>query len=257
MLLRNKAHQGGVQITQINKIDDIRTFFNDIALNYKEQHGNSDRLLRYRTNLIARLADIRSNDIVLEVCCGLGNHLMIVSKNAYAGIGIDLSPEMIHHANINFKNETPLVNLQFNVDDATVMKTIESESVDVAFCVGSIEHIPDKKSVLSSVSRVLKRNGRFVCLTVNGEYIWYDKIAPFFNFNTRHLSTDKFLIPGEINQLISNTDLSLEKMGYWSFIPRGDMPKLFAFLLSILDLFGKLFYIRNLRGGIYFTVKKG
>lgn len=252
--LNHKTKPYGVRTKDVKKPDDIRSFFDDIARDYTDMHGNPGRLLRYRSKLLIREACLQGNETLVEIGCGTGDHILGVGKEVQKRIGVDFSPEMIRRANTRILGTELTSSISFQVDDATRLKTISDSSVDVVFCVGSLEHIPDKAAVFASVNRVLKPGGRFICLTVNGGYLWYHTIAPLLRYNTHHLSTDQFLIRNDIIQLASEAGFKSQRIGYWSFIPCGDMPPLAEFLFRMLDMAGRLFRVASFRGGISFTI---
>jgi ubiquinone/menaquinone biosynthesis C-methylase UbiE len=245
----------GVRTTAINNSDDIRSFFDGIADEYSNQHGKPGTSFNKRINLIKREIKLSGNEHIAEICCGPGFYLISLEKYFKTGIGIDFSSEMIRVANSKIRRTETEQKLIFKVDDATQLKTIENSSLDAAFCIGSLEHIPDQKSVIYAVKRVLKPGGKFVCLTLNGDYIWYKTLASLIGFKTQYLSTDHFLSKVEIERLIIRTGLKTLRIGYWSFVPKSDMPKFLRWLFQLLDAAGRMLYIPFLRGGIYFTLE--
>lgn len=106
-------------------------------------------------------------------------------------------------------------------------------------------------AALREACRVLKPGGVFVCLTPNADYVWYAGIAPWLRLGTRHLSTDRFLGRKELADLLETAGFEVERVGSWTFIPRGDMPAYLARILTLLDGIGRLFRIPSLRGGLY------
>ncbi len=246
----------GVLTIPVEKNDDVRKYFDSIAHEYSDQHGNPDQLLKYRVGILKKEASIRESDVILELCCGTGDHIIALAEFTSRGVGIDFSPEMVQVANARILKKEIQGKTICQVDNATRLDSLENESFDKAFCVGSLEHIPDKAAVIEAVFRVLKPSGRFICLTVNGDYLWYTRIAPLLNFSTRHFSSDKFLRRNDIETILSKTLFVQEKIGYWSFVPRGDMPSAIGFIFRFLDLIGRFLRIAQLRGGIFFTLSK-
>jgi SAM-dependent methyltransferase len=108
----------------------------------------------------------------------------------------------------------------------------------------------------SSVFRVLKPGGRFVCLTPNGHYLWYRWLAPLLGLETRHLSTDGFLSRRQLERLLQEVGYRNLYLDYWTFIPRGDMQPLHAALLHVLDRIGRLMAPDRLRGGLVVRADK-
>ena len=64
---------------------DVAAFFDASAPTYAEQHGEAERLLRYRLELIREAARFRPGDTVLEVGCGTGK-----ATERFAARGLDI-----------------------------------------------------------------------------------------------------------------------------------------------------------------------
>ena len=58
------------------------------------------------------------------------------------------------------------------------LSSVADASIDVAFSVGTLEHILDKGRMVANAFRALRPGGRFVCFTPNGHYLWYRWLAP-------------------------------------------------------------------------------
>jgi SAM-dependent methyltransferase len=236
---------------------DVAAFFDELAADYRERHGRPDRLLRTRLRLIRDLARIGPDAVILEIGCGTAVHLLRLVGGTRRGLGIDLSPAMIAAAErsaADASDQTGRVALR--TDDAESLATVADESVDVAFCVGSIEHFLDRRQAVRSAFRVLKKGGRFVCLTPNGSWIYYRRLAPLLGRETRHLATDAFLTKPAAESLLGEAGFSRGPIGYWSFIPRGDMTPLMGRLFTLLDAIGRAAGVPALRGGLYFVGRK-
>jgi ubiquinone/menaquinone biosynthesis C-methylase UbiE len=228
----------GVDTTAVEHLGDVAAFFDRCAeRGFHEQHGRPARLLAYRLGLIRRHARLRSHDVVLDVGCGNGHHLAALAPEIARGVGVDVSPRMIELA----RRACPQ-RIAFQVGDATRLDGVASSSVDLALCIGALEHMVDKAAALASIHRVLRPGGRFFCLTPDGAHPWYRSVAPRLGIATRHLSTDHFLTRDELRGLLERAGFARVELGAWSFIPRGDMPRLARWLFGGLD--------RILRGGL-------
>jgi ubiquinone/menaquinone biosynthesis C-methylase UbiE len=239
-----------LRTTVVRDHEDVRRFFDACAPCYAETHGDPDGLLRHRLALIRRRARLRPTDSVLEIGCGHGTHLLGLADAFGYGLGTDLSPAMVEVARQRSAASPWRAKLRFAVDRGEHLHSVADASMDVVFCVGAFEHMLDKTRMLAMVCRVLKPGGRFVCLTPNGHYLWYRWLAPWFGLETRHLSTDHFLSRHELERLLSEASLRILSLGYWTFIPRGDMPAPYGALLYGLDRLGALAASDTLRGGL-------
>jgi ubiquinone/menaquinone biosynthesis C-methylase UbiE len=230
---------------------DVRGFFDQCAATGSpEQHGHAQRLLEYRLALLRSLARPCSTDVVLDLGCGNGHHLLALAPEVARGIGIDISPGMIELARTRLRRSPWGANLRFKVDDAEELKGIANQSIDLAICIGALEHMLDKRAVLASIYRVLKFGGRFFCLTLHADYVWYRTIAPLLGFATKHLSSDRMLTHGEFVSLLHQAGFRNVRFAPWTFIPRGDVPPPVALLLTMLDAIGQHARLDSLRGGL-------
>ncbi|RQW80045.1 MAG: class I SAM-dependent methyltransferase [Methylococcus sp.] len=236
--------------------EDIRAFFDAIAPTYADAHGQPNRALRDRLALIESLLPGTRRDTLVEIGCGTGLHLFPLAESYQNVIGTDLSPAMIARAEAIRRYHTQTPNIQLRVDPAECLATVANDAADAVLCVGALEHMPNKARVLKQVYRILKPGGAFVCLMPNGDYIWYRWLAPGLGLSIRHLSTDRFLGEAELFTLLSGSDLVLDRLQPWTFIPRGDMPAGWARVLQFVDKGGRLTGRTSWRGGLAFRAIK-
>lgn len=230
--------------TPVHSKEEIRAFFDDFAAENFERHGRADALLEHRLEVLDRYAEFTSSDVVLDVGCGDGTHLRALSGRIGRGIGIDLAPRMIENA----ERRTDDGSLSFRVDDAECLRSIPDNSVDVVICVGVLEHVLSPPRVFQAVRRVLTSGGRFVALTLNGTYWWY-RFADQFRVPTRHLSSDRRLRPVQARRLLRRSGL-YPQIGFWHFVPSGDLPRPVSLLCHALDSLGNRAEATSLRGGL-------
>jgi ubiquinone/menaquinone biosynthesis C-methylase UbiE len=242
---------GGVATTPSFTTSDIRSFFDRCAsAGALEQHGHAQRLLEYRLAIVRSLARLQTADVVLDLGCGNGHHLIGLAPQIARGIGVDISPGMIELAHMRLRSFQMTPNLTFEVDNAEELRGIADQSIDLAICIGAFEHMLDKRAVLASIYRVLKFSGRFVCLTLHADYVWYRTIGPLLGLDTKHLSSDRRLTEDEFSVLLGEAGFGRIRFAPWTFVPKGDMPTAIALLLSVLDAVGRQAERRYLRGGL-------
>jgi 2-polyprenyl-6-hydroxyphenyl methylase/3-demethylubiquinone-9 3-methyltransferase len=240
-----------VVTTPSHSAADIRSYFDQCAsTGSPEAHGHPQRLLEYRLALVRNLARPRATDVVLDLGCGNGHHLLALGPEVARGIGIDVSPGMIELARARLCSLPRKANLTFEVDNSEELKEIGDESVDLAICIGAFEHMLDKRAVLASIYRVLKFGGRFFCLAPHADYVWYRTIAPLLGFATKHLSSDRMLTHDEFCALLDRAGFRRIRFAPWTFIPKGDVPAFVALLLTVLDAIGRHARLDSLRGGL-------
>jgi ubiquinone/menaquinone biosynthesis C-methylase UbiE len=241
----------GVVTTPSYSTRDVRSFFDQCAsTGSPEEHGHPQRLLEYRLALVRSLARPRPADVVLDLGCGNGHHLLALGPELARGIGIDVSPGMIQLARARLRSSPWSVKLAFEVDNAEELKGIADQSVDLAICIGAFEHMLDKRAVLASIYRVLKFGGRFFCLAPHADCVWYRTLAPLLGFATKHLSSDRMLTDDEFSALLDQAGFRRIRSARWTFIPKGDVPALVALLLTVLDAIGRHARLDSLRGGL-------
>jgi ubiquinone/menaquinone biosynthesis C-methylase UbiE len=246
----------GVETAVSSSTTDIRSHFDRCAsTGFPEAHGHPQQLLEYRLALVRNLARPGPADVVLDLGCGNGHHLLALAPDVAGGIGIDVSPGMIELARARLrgspaKANVGTANLAFEVDNAEELKAIADQSVDLAICIGTFEHILDKQAALASIYRVLKPGGRFFCLAPRADYVWYRTIAPRLGFATKHLSSDQLLTHDEFCALLDQAGFRRIRSAPWTFIPKGDVPTVIALLLTVLDAVGRHARLDSLRGGL-------
>jgi ubiquinone/menaquinone biosynthesis C-methylase UbiE len=251
---RSESPFRGLVTTPARNTADLRRFFDQCAATGStEQHGRARRLLEYRLSLMRRP---RPTDVVLDLGCGTGHPLLGLGSEVVRGIGIDISPSMIELARTRLRSSPWRAKHAFEVDDAEALTTIGDQSVDLAICVGAFEHMLDKRAVLARIHRVLKSHGRFFCLTPHADYIWYRTIAPLLGFATKHLSSDRLRTREEFLALLDEAGFRRSQAGRWTFIPKGDMPRLVAIPLTVLDAIRRHARLDWLRGGLSLCVRK-
>lgn len=237
--------------------DDVRAFFDGIAGEYRERHGSAEPLLAYRLALVRRLLAPTRGGALLEIGCGPGTHLFALADEFGRAIGTDLSPRMIDAAKRIRGTHARAARIELHAEPAERLASIADGSVDAVLCVGAFEHMLDKTAVLAEVHRVLRYGGRFACLTLNGESLWYRSLARRLGYETRHLSSDRPVDARTMRALLGGAGLRVEQTGYWRFVARGDMPAWAAHSLQWLDRVGAVCGAARFRGGLYACAAKG
>ncbi|MFB6232334.1 MAG: class I SAM-dependent methyltransferase [Salinibacter sp.] len=223
---------------------DVQAFFDDLARHYAERHGPAEALRRHRLRVLARHAQFGASDVVLDVGCGDGAHLRALADRIDHGLGIDLSPQMVQAA----RDQAQHPSLTFRVGDAERLASVPDASVDAVLCVGVLEHLLHPARALRQIARVLKPSGRVVALTLNGDHWWY-RLADRLGVPTRHLATDRRLSPARARRLLRKSGLRPD-IGFWRFVPSGDLPRPLSALCRALDQLGQRVAPSALRGGL-------
>ena len=109
---------------------------------------------------------IRPGDTVLDCACGLGYgaHILYQCSSAIKILGIDLSPDSIQYATLNYG--IPDV-VEYQAGDAQNLSHLPDNSVDFIASFETIEHLPDPLKYLSELERVLRPSGRILISVPN------------------------------------------------------------------------------------------
>lgn len=155
---------------------------------------------------------------VLDIACGsgYGSYILADYGKAKSVQGLDISSEAISYAKQNYKK----TNLSFDVDDATKIKKIKDNSIEVVVSFETIEHISDQETFLNLISKKIKKNGLFIISTPN--ILTYPKGNPFHikelsqielenilkkYFKNIKIIAQKYYISNQINQNQSNNKI--------------------------------------------------
>lgn len=151
-------------------------YMNDYESLEKRQENLTDYCLSHIEGM--------ANKKVLEVGCGNGVQSLYIAdtRSPLKITGIDLNPDNI---SIALQNKAGQRNVDFNVDDAQKLETINDNSIDLLICIESAFHYPNKELFLKQVNRVLKPSGKFVIADIvnispNRKYLskgWKNKMA--------------------------------------------------------------------------------
>lgn len=113
---------------------------------------------------------------VLDVGCGFGEFLNHIECRRR--IGVDMNPESASFLDSN---------IEFHCADATNLKILPAQSVDVVFTSNFMEHLPSKDAVhgvVAEAHRVLIPGGSFIALGPNVRFIpgaywdYWDHLVP-------------------------------------------------------------------------------
>ena len=237
---------------EVRDPEDVVRFFDALAHEYRDGHGNAEPALRDRLALIRSLLPDRRS-LMVEIGCGNAMHLLALAPLFEETVGIDASPKMIAVARAQRASRD---RVRFAVDRAERLSSVAADSADLVLCVGAFEHMIDQPAALTEVARVLRPHGVFVCLSPNEGYVWYAYLAPWLGLDTRHLSTDRFVAPEQWPALLGAAGLEVSALGFWRFVPAGDMPRWAASTMRALDRIGSMLRIDALRGGCYVRAVK-
>ncbi|QJP35352.1 methyltransferase domain-containing protein [Nonlabens sp. Ci31] len=128
---------------------------------YWDEHTLNHRQVLWNTNYqIAKHAQIKKSDYILDVGCGVGGtSIFLANQIGYKAHGITLSPTQVEQIK-DYKKELDKNNrTEFSLPN--FCKTNFSDhTFDVAFAMESAMHAEVKEELLEKVFRFLKPGGR-------------------------------------------------------------------------------------------------
>lgn len=125
--------------------------------------------------------EIRNGHNVLDVGCGTGNHIIKLAEFFPGGnyYGIDISKDSIAAA--KSAAEQKKLDIKFICGDASKASTLEDGFFDIIISVYALYYVKDAESLLTSLKKKLKNNGRIAVMSPykgnNSE--WYSFLSHF------------------------------------------------------------------------------
>ena len=98
---------------------------------------------------------------VLDVGCGTGMHSLRAGRHAFAVIGFDKAPTWPQGLTLNAEDPWPW----------------EHATFDRVLCLDLLEHVHDRRHVLSEIRRVLAPEGQLLLAVPNSETSWKHRLA--------------------------------------------------------------------------------
>lgn len=138
---------------------------NDLAIHYgywdSKTKTHSESLLNMN-RILAKIAKIKSTDLILDAGCGVGGSSIWLAKNFNVKvIGITISQKQVDLANDFAKKNNVDHLVKFYIGDFLDTK-FEDEYFDIVWGLESICYAKNKKDFISEAWRILKKNGRLI-----------------------------------------------------------------------------------------------
>ncbi|SDQ54416.1 2-octaprenyl-6-methoxy-1,4-benzoquinone methylase /demethylmenaquinone methyltransferase [Virgibacillus subterraneus] len=174
---------------QQSKEERVHHVFEKIYDNYDSMNSiiSFQRHKAWRKNVMQRM-NVEKGSIALDVCCGTGDwSIALAEASGSTGevIGLDFSHNMLSVA--EEKNEALKYNQLHFVQGNAMELPYEDNSFDYVTIGFGLRNVPDYMTVLKEMYRVVKPNGKVVCLETSqptmfgfrqGYYFYFRFIMP-------------------------------------------------------------------------------
>lgn len=177
---------------------------NNIYDEYYAKHYDSIFLNKNRNNFeLLKIMDIEKNKKhtkILDVGCGTGYHVNVLTKKGYNVEGIDKSSAMIENAKYKYKNA------KYEIGDILDNGILDFSVYTHILCLGrTIYEIKDKETFFDNCFSLLKNNGYLIVHLINRQQFDPYKITTQNKIVYNPLNYDK-----KISQLIIKLDKNNE-----------------------------------------------
>lgn len=108
----------------------------------------------------------RAGAVFLDAGCGIGDHSRRIAARGYACVGVDISRHILQVARRLTAARGAADRVRF-VCQALELEALRGETFDVIHCRGVLMHIPDWRSALVNLCRLLRPGGHLVVLESN------------------------------------------------------------------------------------------
>lgn len=145
----------------------------------------------YEAPLLERLGGRTDGLDVLEIGCGrgVGTEIVLERFGARRVLACDLDPRMVVRAKRRLARFAP-DRVQLTIGDAAAIPA-RGGAFDAVFDFGAIHHVPDWRTALSEIGRVLRPGGRFFFEEVTRQALHRWSYRTFLN----HPTEDRFTGP--------------------------------------------------------------
>jgi len=148
----------------MNGITHVRAAFETLAPEY-ERHRRQNPCFLGQRNILATWLD-PSYDRILEIGCGSGDMLSLLTKRGRIVVGIDLALPMLHATGRTCR--APGIHLM--QADACRLP-FGGESFDAIVCMGVMEYVPHAIKLVAEIRRVLRPGGHAVVTLPHGHCV--------------------------------------------------------------------------------------
>ena len=150
----------------IKEVFDVVTFdqAKHVVLTSDPNDPNKfEKETEFLIKVVSENLSLTDNSTVLDFGCGMGRvSKALINKFNCKVIGLDISASMLTFAKLYTANPTKFIGTHTYT---------ESESVDFAFCILSLQHSEDPKKEIDNIINVLRPNGYLVLLNEKQRFV--------------------------------------------------------------------------------------
>lgn len=117
----------------------------------------ASRMLALKLELVSRECP---GEVIVDLCCGAGEHLQSTSHGRALAVGIDFSVPFLQHAEEG-RHARGDENVAFVCGNARGIPLADG-STDVLYSLSSLYYMPKIGEIIGEIARVLRRGGRCV-----------------------------------------------------------------------------------------------
>lgn len=139
-----------------------------------ESSAVSEHLVREHVKRYQFAAPIVKGLKVLDIACGSGYGAYKLAETASSVVGVDLEAGAVTYARKTYAR----ANLSFREGNAQDLNDYEANSFDAVVSFETIEHLPDYRSYLLAVRRVLRPDGIYIVSTPDAEFATKSRLPP-------------------------------------------------------------------------------
>jgi tocopherol O-methyltransferase len=177
-------------------------YWDDSVNNFHESLLNLNKVL-------AKYADIKAADQVLDAGCGIGGSSVWLAKNIGCTVtGISLNQEQVRKANILATDQKLNDAAKFMVKDYTATG-FPDESFDIVWGIESVCYANDKSDFLKEASRLLKKGGKVIIADFFKKDKLKGKQADIVQGMAHGWAINDFSIPHEFEQKLKENGFNI------------------------------------------------
>ncbi len=134
------------------------SFGKDYLLVYK--HRNQQDASK-EVEQAAKWLELKENDLILDLCCGMGRHTISLAKRGYQVVGLDLSSVLLEKA-IEKSSGLAIPFIKADMRNLPLIDASFDIVLNLFTSFGYFRDDCDNERVLAEMARVLKPEGRFL-----------------------------------------------------------------------------------------------